>query len=133
MTKKNEEGLFSIRPNVSFVMGIEINHDAVEGTGAIYKNKVVQEDGFVMDGAEYEKFLQALKIKKKNTKLKIEDYFQDTESFVSFKILEENKVEVKASFSTYICEPISIVKIELEVKDTILDNLYNALTKHTQF
>ena len=131
--EKDEEGLFSIRPNVSFVMGIEINHDAVEGTGAIYKNKVVKEDSFVMLGTEYEEFLRKLKTKKKNTNLKIEDHLQDTDSFVSLKILDDKKVWVKASYREYIGEPIPNVTIELEVKDTILDKLYNALTTHTQF
>ena len=130
---KNAGEEFPIRPIVSFVMGIEINQDAVEGSGIIYKNKVVQEDSFVMMGTEYEEFLQKLKTKKKNTNLKIVDHLQDTDSFVSLKVLDENKVRIKASFREYINEPVPNVTIEIELPDVILDNLYKTLTKNTQF
>lgn len=122
-----------IRPIVSFILGIEISQDAVEWNGKICKNKVEQEDAFVMLGQEYEEFLNELKTKKKNKKLKIEDGLQDTDSFVSLKVLDKNKVRVKASFRTYVCEPFPSVNVEFDVPDFVLDNLYKALTKHTQF
>ena len=119
-------------PFISFILGVELECKTWIGETAFFK----AEDGFVMCGDEYQKFLNSLKKQindYKEIKLEIYDYYADTDSKLLIDC-QKNMIVLKGQLGSTINDDMPVLNFKLRnLNSSFLINFYECLIENTEF
>ena len=119
-------------PFISFIFGVELEYNTWIGETAFFK----AEEGFVMDGDEYQKFLNNLKNQINNykeMKLEIYDHYADTDAKLLIDC-QKSMIVLKGQLGSTLIDGLPVLNFTLRNLDSsFLINLYESLVKNTEF
>lgn len=119
-------------PFVSFILGVELEYNTWIGETAFFK----AEEGFVMDGDEYQKFLNNLKNQinsYKEMQLEIYDHYADTDANLLIDC-QKSMIVINGQLGSSLVDGLPILNFTLKNLDSsFLINLYESLVKNTEF
>ncbi len=119
-------------PFISFILGAELEYNTWNGGVAFFKG----EEGFVMDGEEYQTFLNNLKSQIQNYKemqLKIYHHYADTNANLLIDC-QKSMIVLKGQLGSTLIDGLPVLNFTLRNLDSsFLINLYDVLVKNTKF